>query len=154
MNKISYKLVKEKKKKEIKKLDYDKLDGYTVNPKGHKEDSIEVSKIVFINSKLSQIIIRKKIDKKINYLLKQLKQIEEDESSDDDGGITKNIMLAEKLRMQIINNYVKYLGNTYSSLTIEKLELIIERLKYRIYANTYYKKLEDDKEKKEHRKSR
>ena len=153
MNKISYKIVKDKKKKEIKNFDYDKLDGYTVNPKGHKEDSIEVNKIVFINQKLSQMIIRKKIDKKITQLLNQLQQVEEDESGDDDGNITKSIMLAEKLRIQIINNYVKYLGNTYSSLTIEKLELIIERLKYRLYASTYYKKLEDE-EKKEHRKSR
>ena len=42
-------------------------------------------------------------------------------------------MDAEKLRLQIINNYVKYLGHTYESLTLKKLEIIIEQLRYKLY---------------------
>ena len=133
MGKKSYYLLKNKKKREIVSFELDKLDGYKVNPKTTKKDSIEVSKIIFVNREFSEKIIRKKIDKKIAYLLEQLKIIDEDDSGDNEGAIRKNLMDAEKLRLQIINNYVKYLGHTYESLTLKKLEIIIEQLRYKLY---------------------
>lgn len=133
MGKKSYYLLKNKKKREIVSFELDKLDGYKVNPKTNKKDSIEVSKIIFVNREFSEKIIRKKIDKKIAYLLEQLKIIDEDDSGDNEGVIRKNLMDAEKLRLQIINNYVKYLGHTYESLTLKKLEIIIEQLRYKLY---------------------
>ena len=131
----NYYISKDKKKKETMYLEYDKIDGYQINPKTTKEDSIKVSKIVFANKDFSEKLIRKKIDNKIIYLLKQLKLIEETGDNDDssDGMISKTLMDAEKLRMQIINNYVKYLGHTYESLTLKKIEIIIEQLKYKLY---------------------
>ena len=133
MGKKSYYLLKNKKKREIVSFELDKLDGYKVNPKTNKKDSIEVSKIIFVNREFSEKIIRKKIDKKIAYLLEQLKIIDEDDSGDNEGTIRKNLMDAEKLRLQIINNYVKYLGHTYEGLTLKKLEIIIEQLRYKLY---------------------
>ena len=140
LNKINYYVSKDKNKKETLYFEYEKMDGYKVNPKVQKKDAIKVNKIIFVNPELSEKIIRKKIDAKINYLLKQLKEIEEDDS--DSGNISRNIMIAEKLRIQIINNYVKYLGHTYESLTLKKLEIIIEQLKYKLYINTFFKKRE------------
>ena len=81
---------------------------------------------------LSEKLIRKKIDKRIEYLLNQLKVIDEDS---DDGFIEKTLMDAEKLRIMIINNYVKYLGHTYHSLTLKKIQIIINELKIRLYNN-------------------
>ena len=141
MNNPNYYVSKDKNKKETLYFEYDKIDGYKVNPKVHKKDSIKVDKIVFVNPQLSEKIIRKKIDSKIKYLLKQLKTIEEDDDADN-GNISRNIMIAEKLRIQIINNYIKYLGHTYESLTLKKIEIIIEQLKYRLYVNTFFKKRE------------
>ena len=111
-------------------FEYDKIDGYSVKPKVSKNDEIEVSKIVFVNPELSEKIIRRKIDKKIDYLLKQLKFIEEDNDSDE-GAIKKCLMDTEKLKIQIINNYVKYLGHTYESLTIKKIQIITSQLRYK-----------------------
>ena len=113
-------------------FEYDKIDGYSVKPKVSKNDEIEVSKIVFVNPELSEKIIRRKIDKKIDYLLKQLKFIEEDNDSDE-GAIKKCLMDTEKLKIQIINNYVKYLGHTYESLTIKKIQIITSQLRYKLY---------------------
>ena len=76
-------------------------------------------------------IIRKKIDKKINNLLLQLKLI--DENGDDEEGIKRSLMEAEKLRIQIINNYIKYLGNTYQSLTMKKIQIIVNQLRFKLY---------------------
>lgn len=132
MNNKNYYISRDDNKNELVYLEYEKIDGYSVKPKVHKKDEIEVSKIVFVNPEFSEKIIRKKIEKKIESLLKQLKKIEEENDSDE-GNIKRTLMDAEKLRLQIINNYVKYLGNTYGSLTIEKLKLITEQLRYRLY---------------------
>ena len=42
-------------------------------------------------------------------------------------------MDAEKLKLQIINNYVKYLGHTYQSLTLKKIQIIINQLRFKLY---------------------
>ena len=132
MDKRSYSLSRTSNSAENIYFEYDKVDGYKVNPKAKKKDSIEISKIVFVNDSMSEKIIRKKIDKKIAYLLEQLKLIEND-SNPDEGGIKRSLMDAEKLKLQIINNYVKYLGNTYQSLTLKKIQIIINQLRFKLY---------------------
>jgi len=132
MDKRSYSVSRDKMTSESVYFEYDKVDGYRVNPKAKKKDSIEVSKIIFVNDSMSEKIIRKKIDKKIAYLLLQLKMIEED-GNPDEGSIKRNLMDAEKLKLQIINNYVKYLGNTYQGLTLKKIQIIINQLRFKLY---------------------
>ena len=132
MNNKSYSVSRNEMANESVYFEYDKFDGYKVMPKAKKKDSIEVSMIIFVNDMMSEKIIRKKIDKKINYLLEQLKKIEEDETGDEDG-IKRNLMDAEKLKIQIINNYVKYLGHTYQSLTLKKIQIIINQLRFKLY---------------------
>ena len=132
MDKRSYSVSRNEMSNESVYFEYDKIDGYRVTPKATKKDTIEVSKIVFVNDSMSEKIIRKKIDKKIAYLLLQLKLIEES-GNPDEGGIKRNLMDAEKLKLQIINNYVKYLGHTYHSLTLKKIQIIVNQLRYKLY---------------------
>lgn len=132
MDKRSYSVARNKMSNESVYFEYDKVDGYRVTPKATKKDAIEVSKIIFVNDSMSEKIIRKKIDKKIAYLLLQLKLIEED-GNPDEGSIKKNLMDAEKLKLQIITNYVKYLGHTYHSLTLKKIQIIVNQLRYKLY---------------------
>ena len=132
MDKKNYSISRNNSSSEVIYFEYDKVDGYKVNPKTKKKDSIEVSKIVFVNDSMSEKIIRKKIDKKIAYLLAQLKLIEED-GNPDEGSIKRNLMDAEKMKLQIINNYVKYLGHTYQSLTLKKIQIIINQLRFKLY---------------------
>lgn len=151
MSDKSYYVSKTRKPRETMYLELEKLDGYKVNPKIKEKDAIGVSQIIFVNDEMTEKLIRKKIDKKIEHLLKELKLIEED-AGNDEGTIKKSLMDAEKLKMQLINKYVKYLGNTYHSLTLKKIQLIIEELRYKlyllefkkqeIYENTYEEKKE------------
>jgi len=105
---------------------------------------------------MSEKIIRRKINKKIEYLLLQLKKYEEDSDPDSDG-VSRSLMAAEKLKLQIINNYIKYLGHTYGSLTLKKIQIIINQLRYKLYmikdmerqnmiANMFYQREEDVKD--------
>ena len=132
MDKRSYSISRNEKSSENVFFEYDKIDGYQVNPKVKREDSIEVSKIVFVNDSMSEKIIRRKIDRRIESLLLDLKRIEESDDDDEDG-IQRSLMDAEKLKVQIINNYIKYLGHTYGSLTLKKIQIIINQLRYKLY---------------------
>lgn len=143
MDNKSYRIVRNEMISESVCFEYDKLKGYEVNPKAQKKDSIEVSKIIFVNDSMSEKIIRRKIDKKIAYLLLQLKLIEEDDDSDE-GAVKKCLMDAEKIKLQLINNYVKYLGHTYHGLTLKKIQIIINQLRYKLYMIMETKKEKND----------
>lgn len=137
MKKVNYHISKTKKEREAINLELDKLNGYKVNPKVKEKDAIEVNKIIFVDDDFSERIIRKKIDSKIEYLLYKLKLY--DDEGTDSGTIKRSLMDAEKLRMQLINKYIKYLGNTYAGLTLKKIELIIDELNYKLYMHEFYK---------------
>lgn len=137
MKKTNYHISKTKKEKQAIDLNFDKLSGYKVNPKVCEKGAIEVNKITFVDEDLSERLIRKKINNKIEYLLCKLKLYNDEGTSS--GEIKRSLMDAEKLRLQLINKYIKYLGNTYASLTLRKIELIIDELNYKLYMKEFYK---------------
>ena len=56
MDKRSYSVSRDSMGNETVYFEYDKVNGYQVNPKTKKKGSIEVSKIVFVNDKMSEKI--------------------------------------------------------------------------------------------------
>ena len=125
-------LEKDKNTKETIYIEYKNIDGYKIKPKTKKEDAIEVTKIVFASPTLAEKIIKKKIDKKIAYLLNILDSLDED-NSDSGDVIRTSLVEAERLKLMIISTYVKYLGNTYQSLTLKKIQIIINELRLKLY---------------------
>ena len=97
MNNKTYHITKGKKEKNVLDLELSKLNGYQVNPKAKGKDSIKVDKIVFTDNDISEKIIRKKIDSKIEYLLYKIKLLDTDDG--DNGSIEKSLMDAEKLNI-------------------------------------------------------
>ena len=132
MNRKNYFLKKDSLTGEILYLEYDKLNGYNITPKSNIYDAISVNKIVFVNSSLSEKIIKKKIDIKIRHFLKILETIDEDDGDNEDG-VRQSLMDAERLKLNILNTYRKYLGNTYQSLTLKKIQVIINQLRIKLY---------------------
>ena len=115
---------------EVVYLEYDKIDGYEITPKTKMEDAISVKKVVFASPSLSSKIIKKKINNIITMLLEFIENIDD---GTDGESIRENLMKAEKLRVSIITKYIKYLGNNYSSLTLKKLELMVNKLENELY---------------------
>lgn len=132
MNKKNYYLKKDKKSGEVIYLEYDKIKGYNITPKSNIYDAITVNKIVFVNPSLSEKIIKKKISIKLKNLLKYLEDIDNSGSTDEDG-VRQSLMDAERLKLMILNEYRKYLGNTYQSLTLKKIQIIINQLRIKLY---------------------
>lgn len=132
MSKKNYYLKKDKKTGEVIYLEYDKIKGYNITPKSNIYDAITVNKIVFVNPSLSEKIIKKKISIKLKNLLKYLEDIDNSGSTDEDG-VRQSLMDAERLKLMILNEYRKYLGNTYQSLTLKKIQIIINQLRIKLY---------------------
>ena len=115
---------------EVVYLEYDKIDGYEITPKTKMKDAISVKKVVFASPSLSSKIIKKKVN---NIITKLLEFIENIDDGTDGESIRENLMKTEKLRVSIITKYIKYLGNNYSSLTLKKLELMVNKLENELY---------------------
>lgn len=139
MKRKNYYLHRDKKTGEVLYLEYDKIKGYPILPKTKIEDAIVVNKIVFINPSLSEKLIRRKIDVKLRYFLRMLEQFESD--SGDEGAIQATLMEAEKLKMNILTKYVKYLGNTYGSFSLKKIQIIINQLRIKLYNSMNQKRM-------------
>lgn len=132
MSNKNFYIEKNSKTNETVYIEFDKIKGYNVTPKAKKEDAIEVNKIVIVSPTLSEKIIKKKIEHKIAHLFKLLEEISSS-GGNDTGTIRNTLMDAERLKLMIINNYIKYLGNTYASLTLKKIELIIKELRMELF---------------------
>lgn len=133
MNKGNYYLHRDNLSGEILYLEYDKIKGYDITPKTKLEDAIRVNKIVFVNPSLSEKLIRKKVEIKIRHLLKCLEEFESEPSGGDEGAIRQSLMDAERLKLMLLNEYRKYLGNTYGSFSVKKVQIIINQLRIKLY---------------------
>ena len=140
MANLNYFLEKNNKTNEIIYMEYEKLEGYKLTPKTNIYDGIKVNKIVFINPTLSEKIIKRKIDVKIKKWLEYIRYCNEDPNGGNEGDIRHSLMQAEKLRVNILNNYVKYLGHDYQSLTLQKIQLIINEFRTRLFTKEISKK--------------
>lgn len=131
----NYFISKDNKSGEIVYLEYDK-NGYKITPKRKKEDAIEVNKIVFVSPKLTEKLIKKKIDHRLDKLLYELNLINTDDDDSDEGNVDKirdMLKESESFRLNLINNYKKYLGNSYFTLTLKKMQIIIDGYKAKLY---------------------
>lgn len=152
MESKTYKIDRKSNSLDIVNLEYSNIDGYKIKPKVNKENTIKVNNIIFTNPSLIKKIIKKKINIKIKELLKELKDIEVG-TNDSTGDIQKSLMKAEKLRIAIIEKYVKYLGNTYQSLCLNKIQIIINELRYKLFTkintnqNVNYIEFEENRKK-------
>lgn len=129
---LNYYVEKNNVTKDIVYVEYKIKDGYKITPKTKKEDAIEVNKIVFVSPTLTEKLIKKKIDIKIKILLDKLKEIDINDE-DSESGIRETLVTAERLKLNIINNYIKYLGSEYRGLSLKKLQIIINELRVRLF---------------------
>lgn len=152
MKNINYYVSRDNETKEIVYMEYNKIDGYKITPKTKKEDAIEVSKIVFVSPTLTEKLIKKKLELKLRHLLNELNELDDDDASGD--AIRETLVECERLKLTIINNYLKYLGQEYANLSLKKLQLIINELRFRLFSikqkqmNYLYFNEENNEEKK------
>ena len=94
-----------------------------------------LNKIIFVSPTLTEKLIKKKINNKISKLLLELNTFYEEDNNDTSSEGTRlrdKLKEAELLKNNLINNYKKYLDGKYTSLTLKKLQIIIDGYKSRL----------------------
>ena len=143
ITKIGYKLTLGKKDPKI--VESDKINNWKKFIESGK-DVTYVEQNTYSKNKLAVLLHtggttgkskEKKIDHKLDKLLYELNLINIDDEDNDSGNSEKirdMLKEAEKFRLSIINNYKKYLGNSYITLTLKKMQIIIDGYKAKLYA--------------------
>ena len=115
-------------KGEDKKLIYYNVNivGLNVTPKNNIKDlTIKADKIILIDPDLCESYIRKRINKKIDRVIKfMIKILNDDGTTDDDTGLVLDEL--NKLKGIIINKYKEYLTESEYKALLTKLILLEE----------------------------
>lgn len=126
-------VVKTKDSKEIKYFDYDNIDGYNLKAKDdvHFEDAIDVNRMIIINPSFTDKIATLKLNAKFDKFISLMAAVCD---MDDDTGEGYRIALDKlnKLRMELINKYKKYINDEKYELMLKKLEILEDELKLRL----------------------
>lgn len=128
----NYFISKDNKSGEIVYLEYEN-SGYKVTPKAKKKDAINVNKIVFVSPELTKKLLKKKIDRRLSKFLLELNTYYDDDEDNDGARLRDKLLEAERFKLNIINQYGKYLGKNYTGLTLKKMELIVDGFRKRLF---------------------
>lgn len=134
-------------KGEEKKLTYHnvKIVGLSVTPKNNVKDlTIKADKIILIDPNLCETYIRRRINKKIDKVIKfMIKILNDEDTTDGDAGLVLDEV--NKLKGIIINKYKEYMLESEYKTLLAKLILIEEEFKrnynnklYNTYGNNIY----------------
>ena len=134
-------------KGEEKKLTYHnvKIVGLSVTPKNNVKDlTIKADKIILIDPNLCETYIRRRINKKIDKVIKfMIKILNDEDTTDGDAGLVLDEV--HKLKGIIINKYKEYMLESEYKTLLTKLILIEEEFKrnynnklYNTYGNNIY----------------
>ena len=107
-------------------ISIDELKGYSMNPKNNakRTDVISVKNLKIVESTLSETLIKKKIDKKIQQLLILMIKVLETDSTDDDVLVLDE---ADRIKSLLMNEYVKVLGVEYRDSILKKIDYIVRQ---------------------------
>lgn len=125
----NYQLSKEKETKTTVKINYKKITGYIVKPKGSfNYDGVTVNKVVLIKPSIVENVLKRKIKIRMNNLIKNVLNLIEE---DDDDGSKYRIAMDEISRHRSIinNNYRIYLEQKYIENILRKIDILEMELK-------------------------
>lgn len=120
-------------------VDYNLLDGFKVMPKNNlRYPGIEVNSIVMVKPSFIEKIIKKKVKIKLDYYLKYLISLADDDDSEDP---KKALNSLSRYKDIVEYKYRKFLDDKYINILLKKIDLLEKELKSKIV----YQKLREDK---------
>lgn len=127
-----YHLYKRKIKQRIIDLNTKEKIGYTIKPRNKmKYEGIVVNSMTVIDNYLIEILLKKKIKKKLDMYLQFLISVLDEEDTDP-GHLMFALNDLERYRRLVINNYKQYLEKKYLKILMDKMDLIEQELKSKI----------------------
>lgn len=138
-------LVKSRKLKDVVYIDYKNMAGFKVKPKnGKKYGGVEVNEMLIIKPDFIDLILKRKIGKKLESYINYLIEVIEDDDTDG-SKLAQTLNDIERYRTTINNTYKKYLDEKYLNILLRKLKLVEEKLnlKMQIFYQRMQKQIEE-----------
>ncbi len=134
-----YTIAKTNYNKELVVINYDKLDGFKVKPKGDiNYPGVKVNSLVIVKPSFIEKVLKKKVRIKLDYYLKYLISIvDEDDSTD----ARKALNDLTRYKEIVEYKYRKYLDDRYINVLLRKIALLERELK----AKAVYQKVRQEK---------
>src|SRR5574344_1604398 len=133
----NYQLSKEKEVNTTVTINYKKITGYIVKPKGtFNYDGVNVNKVVLVKPSIVENVLKRKIKIRMNTLIRNVLNLMEDE---DDDGTKYKIAMDELSRHRSIinNNYRVYLEQKYIENILRKIDILEMELKQKYMDENY-----------------
>ncbi len=122
-------LVKSRKLKDAVYIDYKNMAGFKVKPKnGKKYGGVEVNEMLIIKPDFIDLILKRKIGKKLENYINYLIEVLESDDETDGSKLAQTLNDIERYRTTINNTYKKYLDEKYLDILLRKLKLVEEKL--------------------------
>lgn len=132
----NYMVAKSNYKGEIVFINYDKIDGYKVMPKNYiNYPGIKVNSLMIIKPSFIEKVLKKKVERKLNYYLEYLINVTDD--SDDEGDFRQALNDISRFKEIAEYKYRKYLDDRYINLLLKKVSVLEREIKSKVI----YKKL-------------
>lgn len=133
-NEFKYFVVKDRNDMSITYFEYDKVEGYDLNPKNVKiKDAIDVNKMIVVNPSMIEKLAFKKVSSKFEKLVRMLMYVLS-ENNDDETGETYREALnyITKLRLEVLTKYKNKLKEQDLETFIKKLDILESEIKIRL----------------------
>ena len=119
-------------------LHYDKVTGFKIKPRNNiKYEGIEVSRMVLVEPKLIENVLKRKTKIKLNAYLNYLINILEDEEDPDNLDLVLDD--TKRYRTIIMNKYSKYLNPKYIKELLFRVKFIEAELKAKMMQQAVFK---------------
>lgn len=108
----------------------DELNGYSLNPKNNakRTDVISIKNLQITDTKLTENMVKKNIERKLQHLLMLVMKVLDTDSDDDDLLVLDE---ADRIKALLNNEYSKILGEDYKRSAKKKIDYIILEFKQR-----------------------
>ena len=108
----------------------DELNGYSLNPKNNakRTDVISIKNLQITDTKLTENMVKKNIERKLQHLLMLVMKVLDTDSDDDDLLVLDE---ADRIKALLNNEYSKILGEDYKRSVKKKIDYIILEFKQR-----------------------
>ena len=112
------------------KIKMDELNGYSLNPKNNakRTDVISIKNLQITDTKLTENMVKKNIERKLQHLLMLVMKVLDTDSDDDDLLVLDE---ADRIKALLNNEYSKILGEDYKRSVKKKIDYIILEFKQR-----------------------
>ena len=108
----------------------DELNGYSLNPKNNakRTDVISIKNLQITDTKLTENMVKKNIERKLQHLFMLVMKVLDTDSDDDDLLVLDE---ADRIKALLNNEYSKILGEDYKRSAKKKIDYIILEFKQR-----------------------